>query len=93
LRQRHEQPQCPGGQTLHARDQACAKERSRRLPLFCRISHYALHEIAEHLARRLPEVNGVFIQMEDELGSLAAVLGASAAGTRAMTATQDRGSA
>jgi len=48
-------------------------------------------EIAEHLARRLPEVNGVFIQMEDELGSLATVLGASAAGTRAMTATSGPG--
>ena len=48
-------------------------------------------EIAEHLARRLPEVNGVFIQMEDELGSLAAVIGASAAGTRAMTATSGPG--
>ena len=37
-------------------------------------------EIAERLARRLPEVGGVFIQMEDELGSMAAILGASAAG-------------
>lgn len=48
-------------------------------------------EIAEHLARRLPEVNGVFVQMEDELGSIAAVVGASAAGTRAMTATSGPG--
>jgi len=48
-------------------------------------------EIAERLAHRLPEVKGVFIQMEDELGSLAAVLGASAAGTRAMTATSGPG--
>src|SRR5512139_4297597 len=48
-------------------------------------------EIAEHLARRLPEVDGVFIQMEDELGSLAAVIGASAAGARAMTATSGPG--
>jgi 2-oxoglutarate ferredoxin oxidoreductase subunit alpha len=48
-------------------------------------------EIAEHLARRLPEVDGVFIQMEDELGSIAAVLGASAAGARAMTATSGPG--
>ncbi|HET7087447.1 MAG TPA: 2-oxoacid:acceptor oxidoreductase subunit alpha [Anaerolineae bacterium] len=48
-------------------------------------------EIAERLARRLPEVSGVFIQMEDELGSLAAVIGASAAGTRAMTATSGPG--
>jgi 2-oxoglutarate ferredoxin oxidoreductase subunit alpha len=48
-------------------------------------------EIAERLARRLPEVNGVFIQMEDELASIAAVLGASAAGARAMTATSGPG--
>jgi 2-oxoglutarate ferredoxin oxidoreductase subunit alpha len=48
-------------------------------------------EVAEHLARRLPEVEGVFIQMEDELGSIAAVLGASAAGARAMTATSGPG--
>ncbi len=48
-------------------------------------------EVAEHLSRRLPEVNGVFIQMEDELGSIAAILGASAAGMRAMTATSGPG--
>jgi 2-oxoglutarate ferredoxin oxidoreductase subunit alpha len=48
-------------------------------------------EIAERLARRLPEVGGVFIQMEDELASMAAILGASAAGTRAMTATSGPG--
>jgi 2-oxoglutarate ferredoxin oxidoreductase subunit alpha len=38
-------------------------------------------EIAEYLARRLPNTGGVFIQMEDELSSIAAVLGASAAGS------------
>jgi len=48
-------------------------------------------EIAERLARRLPEVNGSFIQMEDELGSIAAIIGASAAGTRSMTATSGPG--
>lgn len=48
-------------------------------------------EIAEHLAQRLPEVNGVFVQMEDELASMAAILGASAAGARAMTATSGPG--
>lgn len=48
-------------------------------------------EIAEHLARRLPEVNGVFVQMEDELASMAVILGASAAGSRAMTATSGPG--
>ncbi|MGD2157630.1 MAG: 2-oxoacid:acceptor oxidoreductase subunit alpha [Anaerolineales bacterium] len=48
-------------------------------------------EIAERLARRLPEIGGVFIQMEDELGSMAAIIGASAAGARAMTATSGPG--
>jgi 2-oxoglutarate ferredoxin oxidoreductase subunit alpha len=48
-------------------------------------------EVAERLARRLPQVDGVFVQMEDELGSMAAVLGASAAGTRSMTATSGPG--
>lgn len=48
-------------------------------------------EIAEHLARRLPQIGGVFIQMEDELGSMAAILGASAAGARSMTATSGPG--
>ncbi len=48
-------------------------------------------EIAEHLARRMPEIGAVFIQMEDELASMAAILGASAAGARAMTATSGPG--
>ncbi len=48
-------------------------------------------EVAERLSRRLPEVDGVYMQMEDELGSIAAVLGASSAGARAMTATSGPG--
>lgn len=48
-------------------------------------------EIAERLAERLPEVGGVFIQMEDEMASMASILGASAAGARAMTATSGPG--
>jgi len=48
-------------------------------------------EIAERMARRLPEVGGVYIQMEDELGSIAAVIGASYAGAKAMTATSGPG--
>jgi 2-oxoglutarate ferredoxin oxidoreductase subunit alpha len=48
-------------------------------------------EIAERLAHRFPEIGGVFIQMEDEMGSMAAILGASAAGARAMTATSGPG--
>ena len=48
-------------------------------------------EIAEHLAERLPQVGGVMIQMEDEIGSLASVIGASWTGTKAMTATSGPG--
>ena len=48
-------------------------------------------EIAERCALRLPQVGGRFIQMEDELASMAAVLGASAAGVKAMTATSGPG--
>jgi 2-oxoglutarate ferredoxin oxidoreductase subunit alpha len=48
-------------------------------------------EIAEGMARRLPEAGGVFIQMEDEIGSIAACIGASVAGAKAMTATSGPG--
>ncbi|MBI4007495.1 MAG: 2-oxoacid:acceptor oxidoreductase subunit alpha [Planctomycetes bacterium] len=48
-------------------------------------------EIMEWMMRRLPEVNGVFIQMEDEISSIAAVIGASWAGAKAMTATSGPG--
>ncbi len=48
-------------------------------------------EIAEEMARRLPALGGVFVQMEDELASLAAVIGASLGGMRAMTATSGPG--
>ena len=48
-------------------------------------------EIAESCALRLPQEGGKFIQMEDELASIAAVLGASAAGMKAMTATSGPG--
>ncbi|MEW6082800.1 MAG: 2-oxoacid:acceptor oxidoreductase subunit alpha [Bacillota bacterium] len=48
-------------------------------------------EIAEVLARRLPEVGGSFIQMEDEIASIGAVIGASMAGAKSMTATSGPG--
>lgn len=48
-------------------------------------------EIAERLSHRMPQIGGVYIQMEDEMGSMATVLGASAAGARAMTATSGPG--
>jgi 2-oxoglutarate/2-oxoacid ferredoxin oxidoreductase subunit alpha len=48
-------------------------------------------EIAEVLARRLPQVDGTFIQMEDEIASIAAVIGASLGGQKALTATSGPG--
>jgi 2-oxoglutarate ferredoxin oxidoreductase subunit alpha len=48
-------------------------------------------ELMEHLSRRLPELGGVFIQMEDEIGSISAVVGAAWAGAKAMTATSGPG--
>jgi 2-oxoglutarate ferredoxin oxidoreductase subunit alpha len=48
-------------------------------------------EIAEVLARRLPQVGGKFIQMEDEIASMAAIIGASVGGTKSMTATSGPG--
>lgn len=48
-------------------------------------------EILEEFSRRMPQVGGIFIQMEDELGSLGAVLGASAGGVKAITATSGLG--
>jgi len=48
-------------------------------------------EIAERLALRLPQEGGIAIQMEDELASLGAVIGASWAGAKAMTATSGPG--
>ncbi|MBQ3376076.1 MAG: 2-oxoacid:acceptor oxidoreductase subunit alpha [Erysipelotrichaceae bacterium] len=48
-------------------------------------------EIAEGCAVELPKLGGKFIQMEDELASMAAVIGASVTGTKAMTATSGPG--
>ena len=48
-------------------------------------------EIAERMARRLPEIGGIFLQMEDEIASITAILGASATGAKVMTATSGPG--
>ncbi|SHM48944.1 2-oxoglutarate ferredoxin oxidoreductase subunit alpha [Caldanaerovirga acetigignens] len=48
-------------------------------------------EIAELAAEKLPKVGGKFIQMEDEIASMGAVIGASLAGLKAMTATSGPG--
>ena len=48
-------------------------------------------EISEILSVRLPQLGGTFIQMEDEIASMGAVIGASLAGTKSMTATSGPG--
>jgi 2-oxoglutarate ferredoxin oxidoreductase subunit alpha len=48
-------------------------------------------EIAERLSYRLPQVDGTFIQMEDEIASMGAVIGGSLAGVKSMTATSGPG--
>lgn len=48
-------------------------------------------EIATVMARRLPALGGVFLQMEDEIASLAACIGASLTGAKAMDATSGPG--
>jgi len=48
-------------------------------------------EIMERIAHRFSEMNRLFIQMEDELASIAACIGASWAGAKAMTATSGPG--
>ncbi len=48
-------------------------------------------EIAEGMAVRLPKLGGVFMQMEDEIASMAAIIGASIAGSKSMTASSGPG--
>jgi 2-oxoglutarate ferredoxin oxidoreductase subunit alpha len=48
-------------------------------------------EILEHLAARLPQKGGKFIQMEDEIASMGAIIGASLTGKKVMTATSGPG--
>ena len=48
-------------------------------------------EIFEHMALRLPQIGGFEVQMEDEMASLGAVIGASWTGVKAMTATSGPG--
>ncbi|MHA1384004.1 MAG: 2-oxoacid:acceptor oxidoreductase subunit alpha [Candidatus Helarchaeota archaeon] len=49
------------------------------------------NEVPERMSLRLPEVGGIYLQMEDEIGSISAVLGACMAGVKAMTSTSGVG--
>ena len=48
-------------------------------------------EIAEQMAKQLPPIGGTFLQMEDEIGAMGAILGASLAGAKVMDATSGPG--
>ena len=48
-------------------------------------------EVAEYLSRRLPLIGGAFLQMEDEIAAMAAVIGGSLAGLKSLTATSGPG--
>jgi len=48
-------------------------------------------EIAEQLSKRLPEIGGRFIQMEDEIAAMGAIIGASLTGVKSLTATSGPG--
>ena len=48
-------------------------------------------ETAERMAQRLPQIGGVYLQMEDEIASITSILGASWTGMKSMTATSGPG--
>ncbi|MHB8910229.1 MAG: 2-oxoacid:acceptor oxidoreductase subunit alpha, partial [Syntrophales bacterium] len=48
-------------------------------------------EIAEECSKRMPSAGGVYLQMEDEIASMAAIIGASLAGAKSFTATSGPG--
>jgi 2-oxoglutarate ferredoxin oxidoreductase subunit alpha len=90
--EREPEPRVRTGTHFMLGDHACAEGAlAAGLSFFAGYPITPSTEIAEHLARRLPAVGGRFVQMEDELGSMAAILGASAAGARSLTATSGPG--
>jgi 2-oxoglutarate ferredoxin oxidoreductase subunit alpha len=48
-------------------------------------------EVAEYMARTLPKIGGAFLQMEDEIAAMAAVIGGALAGKKTLTATSGPG--
>ena len=80
------------GEFFMSGDEACAEGAiSAGCRFFAGYPITPATEIAERMSDRLPEVGGTYIQMEDELASMAAILGASCGGVKAMTATSGPG--
>jgi len=71
------------GEFFMSGDEACAEGAiSAGCRFFAGYPITPATEIAERMSQRLPEIGGIYIQMEDELASMAAVLGASWVGSR-----------
>jgi len=86
------EPRVRTGRHFMLGDHACAEGAlAAGLDFFAGYPITPSTEIAEHIAARLPPLGGRFVQMEDELGSMAAIIGASAAGARSFTATSGPG--
>ena len=81
----------PAAKLLSGQPRLRARRDRRRLPLLRRLSDHAVVGNRRAAGALLPEVGGVFIQMEDEIASMAAVIGASMGGVKAMTATSGPG--
>ena len=80
------------GQHFMNGDEACAEGAvAAGCGLFAGYPITPQSEIAERISLRLPQVGGVFIQMEDEISSMAAVLGGAWGGQKTMTATSGPG--
>lgn len=80
------------GEFFMSGDEACAEGAiSAGCRFFAGYPITPATEIAERMAERMPEIGGVYIQMEDELASMNAVLGAAWGGAKAMTATSGPG--
>ena len=80
------------GMYLVEGDEACAMGAVAAGCRFC--AYYPItpvSEIAESMAKMLPKLGGIAIQMEDEIGSMHATNGASVAGLKAMTVTSGPG--
>ncbi len=86
----HQGPLC--GEYFINGDEACAEAAiSAGCRFFAGYPITPATEIAERMAERMPDVGGTYIQMEDELASMNAVLGAAWGGAKAMTATSGPG--
>lgn len=87
-----QEPRVMTGEHYMLGDHACAEGAlAAGLDFFAGYPITPSTEVCERLAHRLPLVGAKFIQMEDELASMAAIIGGSAAGARSLTATSGPG--